>query len=300
MQCYKDFTMKKILVLLFLMLLSGTAVFAQQKFTFEEEKTMCPAVPEVNGVFASALSKITGMNFILATTLESQVRKQMNEALAGDFKVNITPFGGKSMLEGKFKSINAESDSAAVEGLYLSNIKAQSVCGYNHFVYKDGEVYTAENFLLGFRTEITSQDLQKMVTTPEYIKKMNSMNVSVGNISVFKLFSPKAEIKNNKLVISVMYIAPLAMRSPKQAAIQMGLIAKDGNLEFTDIETLSGHSSVSMDRLLPILNKLNPLAIKTNILNNSKSIIKLKDIYIINDKIIIKGLVIVPKNYYNN
>ena len=292
--------MKKILILLGLLFLCSNSAFAQQDFLFEEEKSMCPAVPVVNGVFASTLSRITGMNFILATTQECQVRRQMNDALAADFKVNIEPFGAKSMLQGKFKSINASSDAAAVAGIYMSNIKARSLCGYNHFVYHDGEVYTAENFLLGFRAEITSADLQKMVTTPEYMKKLNSANVNVGNISLLKIFNPKAEIKHNKLVISVMYMAPLAMRSPKQASMRMGLIAKDGNLEFTDIETGTGHSSVSMDTLLPVLNKLNPLAIKTNILNNEKSIIKLKDIYIINDKIIIKGLVIVPKNYYNN
>ena len=292
--------MKKIFIIFALMILSSTVAFGQTKFNFEEEKTMCPSTPVVNGAFASTLSKITGMNFILATTLESQVRHQMNEALAGNFKVEIEPFGGKSMLQGKFKKITASSDSAAVEGLYLSNIKAQSICGYNHFVYHNGEVLTAENFLLGFRTEITSDDLQKMVTTPEYMKKLNSANVNVGNISILKVFSPKAEIKDNKLVISVMYMAPLAMRSPKKATMKMDVIAQNGNLEFTNIEAGSGHSSVNMDTILPVLNKLNPLAIKTNILNNSKSIIKLKDIYIINNKIIIKGLVIVPKNYYNN
>ena len=292
--------MKKLIILLGLLIISSSCAYAVQNVTYEEEKSMCPLVPAVNGGFASTLSKITGMNFILSATLESQVRRQMNEALAGNFKVDITPFGGKSMLEGKFKSISMSSDSAAVDGLYLSNIQAQSVCGYNHFVYHNGEVYTAENFLLGFRTEITSEDLQKMVTTPEYMKKLNSANVNVGNISLLKVFSPKAEIKDNKLVVSVMYMAPLAMRSPKQATMKMDIIAQNGNLEFTNIEVGTGHSSVNMDTLLSVLNKLNPLAIKTNILNNSKSIIKLKDIYIINDKIIIKGLVIVPKNYYNN
>ena len=219
--------MKKIFIIFALMILSSTVAFGQTKFNFEEEKTMCPSTPVVNGAFASTLSKITGMNFILATTLESQVRHQMNEALAGNFKVEIEPFGGKSMLQGKFKKITASSDSAAVEGLYLSNIKAQSICGYNHFVYHNGEVLTAENFLLGFRTEITSDDLQKMVTTPEYMKKLNSANVNVGNISILKVFSPKAEIKDNKLVISVMYMAPLAMRSPKQATMKMDVI--EGN-----------------------------------------------------------------------
>ena len=91
------------------------------------------------------------------------------------------------------------------------------------------------------------------------------------------------------------------MKGPKQMEMKMGLAAIDGNLEFTDIEVTSSHtSSVNLQKLLPVLNKLNPLAFKTNVLNNSKSIIKLKDVFIIDNKIMIKGLVIVPKNYYNN
>ena len=291
--------MKKILILLTIIFMSAGSVYAQNFNCVE--KSMCPAVPKVNGAISSTLSKITGMNFILSTTLESQVRKQMNEALAASFKVDIEPFGAKSMLEGKFKSITADADSAIIEGIYLSNVHAQSLCGYNHFVYSKGEVLTAENFLLGFSAQITDSDLQKMVTTPEYVKLVNSLNVSVGNMTLFKVFNPKAEIKGDKFIVSAMYIAPLAMKGPKQMEMKMGLAAIDGNLEFTDIEVTSSHtSSVNLQKLLPVLNKLNPLAFKTNVLNNSKSIIKLKDVFIIDNKIMIKGLVIVPKNYYNN
>lgn len=55
-----------------------------------------------------------------------------------------------------------------------------------------------------------------------------------------------------------------------------------------------------MNSILPVINKLNPLVINTAILNNPKSMIKINDINISGDKIVIKGLVIVPKNYYNN
>lgn len=290
--------MNKIKYILTLLLLSAMPVFAESSTS--EALSMCPATPVVNGPISAALSKYSGMNYLVSTTLESQVRRQMNKALSGNFKVDITPFGAMSMLEGKFKSIEANSDSAIIDGLYLSNVSGQSLCGYNRFVYKNGEVLTAENFLLGFRAEITSNDLQKMMNTPEYTRLLNSLNVNFGNVSVLKVFDPKAEIKDNKLIITVRYMAPLAMREPKKASIKMGIIAQDGNIEFTDIETMSGHSAFNVNGLLPILNKLNPLAFNADVLNNSKSIIKLKDVAIINDRIIIKGLVIVPKNYYNN
>lgn len=254
----------------------------------------------VSGPIASTLSKISGMNFIVSKTIESQVKKQMDKALLADFKVNIEPFGARTMMQGKFKKITAHADSAYIDGLYISNINAESLCSYNHFVYKDGQVYTNEDFLLGFSAEITSNDLQKVVNTPEYIKLMNSLNVSFAGVSMFKIFSPKAQIKGDRLVFSMNIVSPLTLGEPKMITSSMGMSVENGKILFTDVQTSPSIANANLNTLLPILNKLNPLTFKSNILNNPKSIIKIKDVNIINDKIIVKGLVIVPKNYYNN
>lgn len=266
----------------------------------ETAASMCPAVPEVNGPVSSTLSRVTGINAIIAATLESQVRRQMNKALTGNFKVNITPFGARSMLQGKFKSISAHSDSAYIDGFYLSNVTAESLCGYNHFIYKNGEVYTNENFLLGFSADITSADLQKSISTPEYTKLLNSMNVNVGNTSLFKIFDPKAEIKYDRLVFSVKVSSPLTFNEPRLVSTSMGLAVENGKFLFTDIKTTPAIASTNLNTILPIINKLNPFVFNAAILNNPQSSIKINDVNIIGDKIVIKGLVIVPKNYYNN
>lgn len=292
--------MKKIKFLTLLISLTLMAAPAFSQSCSEAASSMCPAVPKVNGPVSAAFSKYTGMNAIIATTLESQVRKQLNEALTGDFKVDITPFGAKSMLEGKFKSISAHSDTAYLDGLYMSNITAESLCGYNHFIYKNGQVYTNENFLLGFNADITSADLQKIISTPQYTKLLNSLNFSVGNMSLFKVFDPKAEIKYDRLVVSIKVSSPLTLNEPKLVSTSMGLNVENGKILFTDIKTTPSMTSVNLNSILPVINKLNPLVINTAILNNHKSMIKLNDINISGDKIIIKGLVIVPKNYYNN
>lgn len=291
--------MKKIKLIITGLLLTiiATPVFANCDGL---DASMCPSVPSVNGPVSSVISKVTGMNAIISSALESQVRKQLNKALTGDFKVTITPFGARSMLQGKFKSISAHSDSAYVDGFYMSNITAESLCGYNHFIYKNGEVYTNENFLLGFNADITSADLQKMISTPEYTKLLNSMNVNVGNMSLFKIFDPKAEIKYDRLVFSVKVSSPLTFNEPRLVSTSMGLAVENGKFLFTDVKTTPAMASANLNSLLPIINKLNPLVFNSAILNNPKSIIKINDVDFSGDKIVIKGLVIVPKNYYNN
>lgn len=289
--------MKKIKILLLLML---TAFICNTVNAQTCDTSMCPAVPKVSGPIASTLSKVTGMNFLVSSILESQVKKQLDKALTADFKVDVTPFGAKSLMEGKFKKVTAHSDSAYLEGFYVSNVNAQSLCGYNHFVYKNREVYTNENFMLSFSADVLSSDLQKILSTPEYMKLMNSLNVSVAGVSVFKIFDPKAEIRNNRLVFSTKVMSPLTLGEPKLISTSMGLMVENGKILFTDLQTNPSMSNMNINAFLPIINKLNPFTFKSNVMNNSKSIIKIQDINFVNNKIVIKGLVIVPKNYYNN
>lgn len=265
-----------------------------------EDMAMCPAAQKVSGPVPATLSKITGMNFLISSVIESQVKKQLDKAMTADFKVNITPYGAKSLMAGKFKKVTAHADSAYLEGFYLSNINAESLCPYNHFIYKDGEVFTNENFLLGYSAEVTSADLQKTIATPVYMKLLNSMSVNVCNISVFKVFDPKAEIKNNRFVFSLKVLSPLTFGAPKTISTDMGLAVSEGRITFTDVRTTPNLASVNLNSILPVINKLNPFVYKASILNNPKSIIKVKDVNFVGNKIVIKGMVIIPKNYYNN
>lgn len=265
-----------------------------------EDMAMCPTSQKVSGPVPATLSKITGMNFLISSVIESQVKKQLDKAMTADFKVNITPYGAKSLMAGKFKKVTAHADSAYLEGFYLSNINAESLCPYNHFVYKGGEVFTNENFLLGYSAEVTSADLQKTIATPVYMKLLNSMSVNVGNISVFKVFDPKAEIKNNRFVFSLKVLSPLTFGAPKTISTDMGLAVSEGRITFTDVRTTPNLASVNLNSILPVINKLNPFVYKASILNNPKSIIKVRDVNFVGNKIVIKGMVIIPKNYYNN
>lgn len=276
-------------------------ISTQYSYTKEVcDSTMCPSTQKVNGPISSFFSKTSGMNFIISKTIESQVKKQMDKALAANFKVKVTPFGAKSMLQGKFKKIEANAKSASIDGLYLSNITAESMCEYNHFIYSKGKVYTNENFILKFNADITSEDLQKIVDSPEYQKILNSLNLNVGGIQIFRVYNPKAELKDHRLFISIYVFSPLSMSKPKLVTSSMKIEAQNGRLIFSDIQTNANISKTNLNSILPIINKLNPLTLKANILENKESIIKINDISFIDNKMELKGLVIVPKNYYNN
>ena len=261
---------------------------------------VCPAKPKVNGTISSTLSKVTGMNWMLSSILEGQIKKQMDKELSADFDVNVEPFGGKSLLEGKFKKFSAYAKSASVDGYYLSDVKAESLCDYNHFIYKNGKVYTNENFVISYSAVVTQSDLQKMVSSEHYQKNLKSMSLSVGKVSLFKLYDSEAKIVNNRLQFSVKAKSPLTLGEPVKLTSTMGIEVENGKLIATDVSTSPNLASANLAPLLPVINKLNPFVYKTELSKTMQGTIKVQDFKIENNKINIKGLVIVPKNYYNN
>lgn len=286
--------MKKLIIFLFMLV--GMPVFAGC------DTSVCkqPPYPVTSGA-GDFFSKVTGMNFIVTKTAESAIERSIKKQLGAKFDVEITPYGGKGLFEGKFKKITAEGENVVIEGMHFSRIYAESLCEYNQFVFKDfyKEIYTAEPFLLGYQAILTSDDLQKTLLSEQYKKFLDSLTVKVGNMTMFRVFDPQVSIKGNRLHLAVRVTTPMFFSSSaKQVSADVALEVQDGQIVFTDIQFNDGTKFVSVDALLPLINKLNPFVYKTNIMDNRNSIVKVSDIKVADGMVVIKGSVLVPKNYY--
>lgn len=265
------------------------------------DTSMCAQPPyPVSGAAGTFLSKITGMNFILTKTAENAVERAIKDQLGGDFDVKITPYGGKNLIDGKFQKITGTGENIVVEGVHFSKIEAASLCEYNRFVFKNfyKDVYTAENFLLGYTATISSEDLQKTIVSPEATKIVNSFTKTIGDFVVFKVFNPKASVRGERVFLSMNVISPMFLStSAKEVSVNMGLSVKDGQIMFSDVKLNNSSKNVDLSTFLPIINKMNPFLYKTNIMDNRNSVIKVNDIKVADSKIVVSGIVIVPKNY---
>lgn len=286
--------MKKFLV--FFIMLLGMPALAQC------DTSVCkqPPYPVTDGAGA-VLSKVTGMDFIVTKTAESAIEGAIKKQLGAKFNVEITPYGGKGLFQGKFKKITAEGNNVVIEGMHFSRIYAESLCGYNRFIFKDfyKEIYTEEPFLLGYQAILTESDLQKTVLSGEYAKLLESLTVQVGNMVMFRVFDPQVAIKGDRLHLSVRVATPMFFSSSaKQVSVDMALEVTDGQAVFSDIQFGDGSKYVSADALLPVINKLNPFVYRANIMHNRSSIVKVSDVNVKDGMVAIKGTVLVPKNYY--
>ena len=282
--------------LIFLMMFLGLPAFAQCDLSVCKQ----PPYPVTNGA-GEFFSKITGMNFIVTKTAESAIERSIKKQLGAKFDVEITPYGGKGLFEGKFKKITAEGENVTIEGMQFSRIYAESLCEYNRFIFKDfyKEIYTAEPFLMGYTAVFTSEDLQKTLLSEQYRTFLDSLTVKVGSVTMFKVFDPQVPINGDRLHLAVRIVTPMFFsNSAKQVSVDLALEVADEQIVFSDIKFNNGAKYISADALLPLINKLNPFVYKTNIMDNRNSIVKVSDIKVADGMVIVKGSVLVPKNYY--
>ena len=91
--------LKKILTVLVLCL----TIPASAK-SFEEKYCAQKPYP-VGGIVASGISNITGVNFTFTKLAELTIQSILKKELNSNFNAELYSFGGKNLIDGKFKKL---------------------------------------------------------------------------------------------------------------------------------------------------------------------------------------------------
>ena len=257
--------MKKIFKFLFT--LSVFVLFQNTTFAIEDIQSYCPTEPyPVGGKVASSISKITGTNWL---------------------------FGGKNLIEGKFKSLNITSDNVKYEGFYFSNVKAYTVCDYNQVKFNSYDFTFPENLVLKYDGKITQNDLNKSILRPEYKEKINKFNKSFSNILSMKVYEPQFTISGNRIYMDFKVLLPFI--GTKTISSDFSIKADNGQIVVADFN-ISNALSFSSDNILSILNIFNPLNFNVSLNESNKALNVIQNVNVVNNEIVFEGVFIVPKS----
>lgn len=281
---------KKMIILCALVLgLQGTSHAAYS------ELQMCPSGPyPVGGSVSRFFSNATGTNFVLTKIAESAIQKELKRQFNSNFNVELYAFGGKNLLEGKFKTIKVESEKIASDELNVTNFSANSLCDYNRIGIKSDELLFLENFLMEYSAQITNEDLKRTVASPSYKKLFDKLNLNIAGFTIFKVSDPLIEIKNNRLQMSAKVLSPNPFNPVQTISVNTGIKVENEKIVFSDIQ-VGSLGNLNLNSVLPLINRMNPFVQKVPLDNKNTATIKIKDVDIDNNTICAKGLVIVPK-----
>lgn len=155
--------MKKIFVL-FLLILSYCARANEYSYFCSQN------FPKKN--FSGFISSATGVNLLSRNVIEHIIEKTIKRETNAKFKVKINNFYSINLLNGEFASLYVKAKKYEHDGIYLSNINVNTLCGYNHVLFEEEKLYFIENIVLKLNAEFTSEQLKKTIVSGKLNKKL--------------------------------------------------------------------------------------------------------------------------------
>lgn len=286
--------MKKIILFLVTLFIAHASYAA-------DYSSMCAPKPyPVSNPVAQFASNITGTNFLLTKVAELAMQKELKKEFGSNFNVEIKAYGGKNFIDGKFKSMSVNSKNIKFEGLKLSSFEAKTLCDFNQVVLDKKNISFAQNLIMNYSAKLSAQDLKATVQSKEYRSALSKMDVAIGSKVLFKIFDPDASIANDRIKLKFKVMTPFVLTNDvSEVSVDAGLKVENEKIVFADVNLGSKNNRINLNKVLPLINRLNPLTTEFSVSDDAKGIFKIKTVSIDSDKILVDGVFILPKNCVN-
>ena len=176
--------MKKLFIFLTALILGICPAFSE---VYEAKYCPAPKEEKTGNALSKVISAVTGSTFASSKAAELAIEGVIKSQLGSNTNIELYPYSLGSLIQGIIKKMTITSKSMNLGGIYVSKFDAGTVCEYNHIGVKDKNLLFKENFVMSFSGKITKDDLEKTMSTPQYLKMVDSARVSVLGQVLFKL-----------------------------------------------------------------------------------------------------------------
>lgn len=292
---------KQICVLAAIMFgLSGGLNTAQAQQT---EGFKCVAPYDLSGGFSSTLSRVSGVNFLGSKIAEHILKSQVTKNADGKFSVDVKSYSVADLKAGRFKSMEIHGKNVVADGVYFSTMDISTLCDFNYIVYdeKNSTAVFKEDFPMSFAVTLSEDDLNKTMKAAGYFDMIEKVNNFGKSLSLFKVESTQAKIRNNKFVyVFNLNVPALSFISGKSSKFEVALITdlrvEDGEVLLDNPQFVNSYVKVDLGSLTKVFNYLDPLDYSLKVMKNKDADLKVRNVNIINDKINISGTINIPKD----
>jgi len=284
--------MKKIALIFSLMVFCATSVHADCDY-----KAFCLPQPYgLSSKLGQTVSNRLGATGLSERIAQDKIKSDLKKATNQKFDVTVKSYSFQDFLHGRFKSVVISGKNLNINGAYLTSLDLKTLCDFNYVQLNKTPMVFKENMVVGFSTEISDSDLMKTMNSNGYLDRLNCVDVKGCGITFFKLSGADVKIKNNKLYFTVRITSQLLLEKPLDVVLATELKAKDGRIVLTKIDLGNLAKGVDLSKVASQLNSINPLTFSLDVLENENTKMCIKNVEIIQNKIIIEGNIFIPKN----
>lgn len=282
--------MKKLALLSVMLLLGSSAVLAACEYK-------CVTPYDMNSKFRSVTAAATGLNFLVERKAESIIKKEvLRISQAEKIDVEVQSYSPRDLKSGIFKSLKVEGKNVVMNDIHVSELSLATLCDFNYIEDTDEGVVFHEDFPMSFDMMFSQDDLNNTFKHDRYNLLVSDINATIGKyVKGLSIGTTKVAIKSGKFYYIIGFNIPFSSVEQK-IVIQSDLNIKDGNIDLTNTKIVSGNLKIDARKLNYLMKKLNPLEFAVNIIENKNANVYVRDVEIVNDNVITKGVVVIPKN----
>ncbi len=283
---------KKFLGILFVLVL-GSPVFAYQDLS-----ALCAQPYDLSMKGTRFLYNATGTTLLAQGLANSIVKKELRKSTgAKGFKVKMKSFSAKDLADGRFKSLDISGKNLNFDGVYVSEFKASTICGFNYVKATPKSITFKDNFAMNYSMTISDTDLNRTVLSEDYLAFLKSLNFKAGGLNLMELKDVDVKLKNDKIYFKLQmnnkvfnYNIPVFMNVSAKMRVE------DSKIKLTEITLENINQKFNLTQLTNLVNLINPLNFTVDVLGNPKTKVSLQTMDIKDDKLILSGTMFVPKN----
>jgi hypothetical protein len=142
----------------------------------------------VSNSFSRGIQRVFGLNIITTQFAEMIIKNQISHMIQkGKIGVNLKGYSAGDLIAGKVKSFEVTGKNVVVEDIYISSLKAKSLCDFTNFDYRSKPPMLQSPLFLGYSAEITNSDLTKIFATNSMKESLQNIQVLVGGLNFGKV-----------------------------------------------------------------------------------------------------------------
>ncbi|MBE7713264.1 MAG: hypothetical protein E7Z87_05935 [Cyanobacteria bacterium SIG26] len=282
--------MKKVILLSAIMLMFGSVVNAACEYK-------CVPAYNLNNKFRTLSAAATGFNSLVERKVESIIKKEVLKISSAEkLDVSLQSYSPRDLKRGIFKSLKMNGTNLVMNDVHLSNLKLETLCDFNYIEETQDKVVFHEELPMSFDMTFTQDDFNKTILHDRYQLLVADLNATIAKyVKGFGISSTKVAVKANKFYMIIGFNLPM-VRNEQKIVVQSDLNIKNGDIDLTNTRIVSGNLKLNLSKVDYMVKRLNPLNFSVNILENQDAKVSVQDVEIINNKIVAKGIIIIPKS----
>ncbi len=286
--------MKKISIL-FVLAIIFNLIFQHIAFSSQNTppNTCYSGTYPVSNPISRGIQRVFGLNIITTQIAEAIIKKEISKLLQkGSVKVKLKAYSAGDLIAGKVKSFEIIGKNIILNDIYISSVKAYSLCDFTYFDYKKNPTVLKSPLFVNYEAEIKNNEFQKIFASGNIKDSLQGIPIKIGFIKLGEVdfIDIKPIIANGKITMKANLIYkkfPLVFNFPIN--FETAIKSKEDKILLTNFKFNSDTNNNELNFITRSFefNNINIFNLKS--IENENSDINIKKINVVGDKIIIEG-----------